>query len=232
MAATEMALNNPEMFGPDSTATASMLDHLGNMLPDMGDGDGGGAFGSSLNMRDILERGVPTTSYEARRYAPFDEEKGMHHAVHTRSEEPHHPPARTDDKVIQNCDSIFCDELYLTCYRIPQSLLWSRGRVERFTCCDEENHITECFDPPCWHSGTGCPKTRASGAPERRLRPFDMEEFNERFGTFGKKPAAAPRRHNHRHERRLQIIHDFDFPTANRGSPMYSDWLNWLEPRA
>merc|ERR1719460_1704550 len=56
-----------------------------------------------------------------------------------------------------------------------------------------------------------------------------MEEFNERFGTFGKKPAAAPRRHNHRHERRLQIIHDFDFPTANRGSPMYSDWLNWLE---
>merc|ERR1719201_2443599 len=55
--AEEMALNNPEMFGPDSTATASMLDHLGNMLPDMGDGDGGGAFGSSLNMRDILERG-------------------------------------------------------------------------------------------------------------------------------------------------------------------------------
>merc|ERR1719460_1715226 len=56
-----------------------------------------------------------------------------------------------------------------------------------------------------------------------------MEEFNERFGTFGKKPAAAPRRHNHRHERRLQIIHDFDSPTADKSQPQYSDWLNWLE---
>merc|ERR1719299_341352 len=64
--AEEMALNNPEMFGPDSTATASMLDHLGNMLPDEDNTGDGAATGTSLSMRDLLDGDTPSRTYEQR----------------------------------------------------------------------------------------------------------------------------------------------------------------------
>eukprot|EP00913_Durusdinium_trenchii_P025014 g23479.t1 len=135
--------------------TAASLFAIGNILPSAGP-QPAGAIGQSLGMAKYqTSRGRGTYEYTS---VEHEDELLANQVLSTFAgrQPQNHPPPFGDERVVDTCDSAYCDMIWLLCiHRQGKDIL-------KFMCCDAPNPKTQCENPPCWFHGHRCPVEKVS----------------------------------------------------------------------
>jgi hypothetical protein len=155
---------------PGGSLPALVFDTFGELMPE----DQTAAGGQSISMKNYKE----IQAY-SRRFNSKDTGSGRRLSNHDL------PPL---GQPLTECPERFCDEPFLEC-------VVGTVTKERYICCDADNKITACDDPPCWFHGVRCPIEPQK--PGRMLHPkysTNSKLQNQDNLASSHRPGAHPRR--------------------------------------
>ncbi|CAJ1420734.1 unnamed protein product [Effrenium voratum] len=141
----------------DPSLIEASLYALGNILPNSGAETALAATGNSLGMSKYQNTRGETFEYTT---VEHEDEIMASHVLSTFSGRlpQNHPLPYRDERVIDTCQSAYCDMVWLMCIHMENR------KAYKFMCCDSPNPRTNCEHPPCWFYGPRCPVDETSAA--------------------------------------------------------------------